>query len=127
MKKASNPVPKTPARKAPATKPAAAKPKAKLAARSKPREPQDQLELFPILKRLALGAEWLAMATATAQEETTDQEQATVLPIVERLMQSTDKLVQAADRLAQAAERLTDATGSGTRKGGSSRLILLRP
>ena len=37
----------------------------------------------------------LAMATApqpraVAQEETTDQEQAAVLPIVERLMQSAD-------------------------------------
>jgi hypothetical protein len=38
------------------------------------------------------------------------EEQAELLPVVERLAQSTEKLAQAAERLVQAAERLTEAT-----------------
>ena len=124
MKKSSKPVPKTPAKKAPAIKPLAAakpkakpptKPKAKPAAKPKPREAPDQLELFPILERLAQAAERLAAATApwpsaAAPEKTDDQGQAALFPIFERLTQSTDKLAQMAELLVRAAQRLAEAT-----------------
>jgi hypothetical protein len=67
MKKASKPVPKTPAKRARATKPSA-KPKAKPSVKPKPREAPDQLELFPILQRLAQSIERLAQAAERLAE-----------------------------------------------------------
>jgi hypothetical protein len=71
MKKASRPVPKTPARKTPVAKPSAAKPKARPSAKPKPRKTQGQAELLPIIERLAQAAERLARAAERLTDATT--------------------------------------------------------